>query len=105
MGAPLLPPAALDEIAARFRLLGDPTRLRLLSLLYTHGELHVQALAEAAGQSHANVSKHLRHLCTEGLVGDRREGTFAYYRIIDPTLADVCAVMCRHVEAPRAADD
>ena len=98
MADPLIPPAALDEIAARFRLLGDPTRLRILSVLYTRGELSVQALAEASGQSHANVSKHLRHLAGEGFVGVRREGTFAYYRITDPTLAEVCAVMCRHVE-------
>ena len=84
----------LDAVASRFRLLGDPTRLRILSRLFADGEATVQALAEGSGQSHANVSKHLRLLAAEGLVASRREGTFAHYRISDPSLERVCAVMC-----------
>ena len=68
MDAPV-PPALLADAAERFRLLGDPVRLHLLNVLLERGEVAVQDLAEATGQSHQNTSKHLRKLADGGLVG------------------------------------
>ena len=89
-----LPPDLLDVAAERFRLLGDPIRLRLLSELLDRGEATVQDLAEATGQSHQNTSKHLRKLADAGLVGDRRDGPYAHYRVVDASVSGLCLVMC-----------
>ena len=90
----LVPADLLDAAAARFRLLGDPTRLRLLRALYGADEMTVQELADAAGQSHANTSKHLRQLAEAGVVDGRRDGLHVHYRITDPTLQRLCDLVC-----------
>lgn len=84
----------LVEVARRFQMLSEPVRLELLNLLQVHEEQNVQQLVEATGQSQANVSKHLRLMAAEGMVGRRREGLYAYYSIADPTLAALCTVVC-----------
>lgn len=67
------------ELAAdAFRLLSDPTRIRLLWALL-HGESSVNCLAEMVGASNSAVSQHLAKLRLAGLVRGRREGTFTYY--------------------------
>lgn len=91
---PLVPSDLLDAAAARFRLLGDPTRLRLLRALYDADEMTVQEIATATGQSHANASKHLRHLAEAGVVEGRRDGLHVFYRIVDPTLRRLCDLVC-----------
>ncbi|GAB5533885.1 MAG: metalloregulator ArsR/SmtB family transcription factor [Rubricoccaceae bacterium] len=96
---PLVPPPLLDAAAARFRLLGDPTRLRLLHALYAANELTVQALADATGQSLANTSKHLRQLADATIVAGRRDGLHVHYRIIDPTLQQLCDLICHQLDA------
>lgn len=104
MNAPL-PDALLAGAAERFRLLGDPVRLRVLNLLLELGEAPVQDLAEAAGQSHQNTSKHLRKLAEGGLVGSRRDGAQVYYRVVDPSVPGLCILVCgslrdRRVDPP-----
>lgn len=93
MKAPV-PDALLVDAAERFRLLGDPVRLRVLNLLLELGEASVQDLAEAAGQSHQNTSKHLRKLAEGGLVGSRRDGIQVYYRVADPSVPGLCILVC-----------
>jgi ArsR family transcriptional regulator, arsenate/arsenite/antimonite-responsive transcriptional repressor len=100
MKTTLVSDAQLAQAARRFRLLGEPTRLELLNLLHARGEMNVQDLVEASGQSQANVSKHLRLLLDEGLVGRRRDGPFSYYRIADPTLAALCMLVCGQLSDP-----
>ena len=90
----LVPADLLDAAASRFRLLGDPTRLRILRALHGADELTVQATADAAAQSHANTSKHLRLLAEAGVVEGRRDGLKVYYRITDPTLSALCDLVC-----------
>lgn len=90
----MIPSSMLDRVARRFKLLGEPVRLEVLNHLHEKGEMPVQALVEATGQSHANVSKHLRLMLDEGFVARRQEGTYAYYRIDDPTLSALCTVVC-----------
>lgn len=64
-----------------FRLLGDPTRLRAVSLLVDEGELCVCELTGALGEIQPKVSRHLALLRDDGLVLDRRQGQWIYYRI------------------------
>ncbi|WP_412069956.1 ArsR/SmtB family transcription factor [Rubrivirga sp. IMCC43871] len=96
--APLVPPDLVDAAAARFRLLGDPTRLRVLRALYDVDERTVQELADDTGQSHANTSKHLRLLAEAGVVDGRRDGLHVRYRITDPTLRALCDLVCSAVD-------
>jgi len=71
--------------AARFRALGDETRLRLLEIL-TAGERSVAALMEDTGLGQSLVSHHLRALRQAGLVRDRRDGRWVFYTIAEPAL-------------------
>jgi DNA-binding transcriptional ArsR family regulator len=84
---------ALELVAARFRLLGDASRLRLLRALMD-GEHSVQELVEASGLSQTNVSRHLGLMRREGVVARRAEGNRAVYSIADPTLRRLCRTVC-----------
>ncbi|WP_322817647.1 metalloregulator ArsR/SmtB family transcription factor [Tepidiforma sp.] len=99
-----VPDAVLDEVAERFRLLGDGTRLRMLRVLGQRGEVAVGELAEAVGCSQANVSKHLRLLAAARMVRRRAEGTMAYYRLADPSVGELCALACRGIRWWDAAE-
>ena len=92
-----LPDALVDLIAERFRTIGDPNRIRLLERLQ-EGEASVQELAEHVGTSQQNVSKHLGVLARAGIVGRRKEGTFAYYRITDASVLAICEQVCGAVQ-------
>ena len=69
----------LALVAARFRLLGDPTRLRLLEAV-RNGEQSVGAIATAAETSQANASKHLATLLEAGIVTRSRRGNAVFYQ-------------------------
>ncbi len=90
----LVPRLLLTQAAHRFKILSEPVRLELLNLLHTNGEMNVQDLVEATGQHQANVSKHLRLLAEEGMVARRKDGLYAFYRIIDPSLSGLCLLIC-----------
>lgn len=72
-----------DLLARFFRALGDPTRLRLLTLLL-EGERSVTALVEAVGAPQGRISTHLGCLRWCGLVTAHREGRQMIYAITDP---------------------
>jgi len=93
----LQPGPILDETAARFALLGDPTRLHLVSLLCEHGETSVGELAEAAAISVANASQHLRRLTLGGILGRRRVGNQVLYRVVEKTIWPLCEIVCASV--------
>jgi ArsR family transcriptional regulator len=84
---------ALSLVASRFRLLGEPLRLKILNTLNDR-ELSVTELVEATGAGQANVSKHLNLLLMGGLVARRKEGNLAYYRIADETIFHLCEAVC-----------
>jgi DNA-binding transcriptional ArsR family regulator len=88
---------ALEFVARRFRLLGEPQRLRLLRELM-NGEQSVNDLAERCATGQANVSKHLGLMRMEGLVDYRREGTRKVYRIDDPVIPVLCRLVCGALE-------
>jgi ArsR family transcriptional regulator len=89
-----IPTQLVDDTARRFRLLGDPTRLRLLDALYEAGELTLAELARRTDTSSANACKHLALLDREGVVAKRRNGSNVHYRIVDPTIAGLCDLVC-----------
>lgn len=64
-----------------FSSLANDTRLRSLVLLLRHDELCVCELTQALGVSQPHVSRHLALLRESGLVSDRREGLWVYYRV------------------------
>ena len=92
-----LPAAVVELIARRLRVLGEPMRIRLLEHLRS-GEATVQQLVEATGASQQNVSKHLGVLLQESIVGRRKQGTFVWYSIADPSVFDLCEQVCGSVE-------
>ena len=88
-----LSPEALELVAARFKLLAEPMRLRLLQALHD-GELTVTQLEEATGATQANVSKHLGLLCHAGILSRRKEGMHVFYAIADRIVFDLCELVC-----------
>ena len=89
---------ALELVAARFRLLGDPMRLRLLQVL-RQGECSVTNLARAVESTQPNISKHLRTLQEGGLVERRSRGNAAFYHICDPSVFTLCDVVCTGLQS------
>lgn len=90
----MIPETLLEEAARRFALLGDPSRLRILSTLHAAGEVPVGELADRSGLTRTNLSQHLSRLAAAGLVGRRREGTTIYYRVVDESLGELCDLVC-----------
>ena len=72
-----------DE-AQLFKTLGEPTRLRLVTLLAIEGEICVCHLAGALDEPDFKISRHLAILRSAGVVETRREGTWMYYRLAKP---------------------
>ena len=88
-----LPGPLVDAIAARFRVLGEPMRLRLLDRL-RHGEASVGELAVTLGASQQNISRHLNVLHAAGLVQRRKRGTSVLYAIGDQSVFALCETAC-----------
>ena len=73
----------IHELAAVFRVLSDPTRLRLVSLL-AGGERNVGDLCAALRQSQPTVSHHLSILRMHAVIAGRRQGKHVYYSLLEP---------------------
>ena len=92
-----LPEPLVELIAQRFRVIGEPMRIRLLDRL-REGEASVQELTESIGASQQNVSKHLQVLLEAGVVNRRKQGTHAYYSIADEAVLALCEQVCGSLE-------
>jgi len=84
-------PLATDDaevLSQRFKALGDPVRLRLLSLIASHegGEACVCELTAGFQVSGPTISHHLRVLREAGLIEGQRRGTWIYYRVLPDAL-------------------
>jgi DNA-binding transcriptional ArsR family regulator len=88
-----LTPEAMEQVAAYFRALSEPTRLAILNLL-REGERNVGELAQLCNCSPANVSRHLSLLTQHGLVRREGRGTAVYYRIADDSVYALCDLVC-----------
>lgn len=91
-----LPDEALDQVAAYFRMLSEPTRLKILNLLRDE-ERNVGDLARRCGFSAANISRHLAVLMQHGLLARESRGNSVYYRIADPSIYALCDLVCRNI--------
>ncbi|HSE39179.1 MAG TPA: metalloregulator ArsR/SmtB family transcription factor [Acidobacteriota bacterium] len=88
---------ALELVARRFRVLGEPMRLKLLRALQ-NGETNVTELVSITKSTQANVSRHLSVLLNEGVVFRRKEGLNVIYRIQDPSVFRLCELVCGGIE-------
>ncbi len=89
--------ALIPLVAARFKALGEPGRLSILSSLHD-GEKSVSQLVAATERSQPNVSQHLGSLLRAGVVAARRDGNRVLYRIGDPYIERICSVVCASVK-------
>jgi|SRR5215217_6067368 len=90
----MVPDELLEEVARRFGLLADTTRLKVLSELHQAGEASVGQLAERSGVPLASVSQHLNRLASGGIVARRRDRTSVIYWVSDPTVVELCELVC-----------
>ena len=88
-----LPEPLVELIAARFRVLAEPMRIRLLDRL-RGGDATVHELQEALGASQQNVSKHLGVLLNAGMVARSKQGTSSLYSIADRGVFELCDQVC-----------
>jgi ArsR family transcriptional regulator len=100
-----LPQVGADELAPLFKAVGDPMRLRLLSLIACHdgGESCVCDLLEAFDVTAPSISYHLKILREAGLISSERRGTWVYYRINPDVMTRMSAVLVPPASAPAAA--
>ena len=87
-----LSPEAIALVAARFKVMGEPFRLRLMQAL-DEGEKSIGEIALELESSQPNVSKHAKILHDAGLIARRQEGNTVYCSIADPTIYDLCDVV------------
>jgi DNA-binding transcriptional ArsR family regulator len=88
---------ALELVARRFAALAEPMRLRLVQALFG-GELSVNALAKVIGGTQANVSRHLQTLTHANIVTRRKDGLQVFYSIADPSIGQLCQLVCGSLE-------
>ncbi|GAA4908512.1 ArsR family transcriptional regulator [Actinomycetospora succinea] len=83
------------DLARVFKAMGDPVRLRLLSLIASHagGEACVCDLTDVFDLSGPTISHHLKVLREAGLITGERRGTWIYYRVCPDLLARASAVL------------
>ena len=107
--APLAAAPLAEDAAARLagllKVVADPARLRLLSLLASHpdGEVCVCDLTEPLGLSQPTVSHHLKVMAGAGLVEREKRGVWAYYRIVPGALTGLAALFAAPATGARAA--
>jgi len=92
--------ASVDALADTFRLLGDPTRVRIVDAL-TGGALCVHEISDRIGLSESAVSHQLRLMRTMRIVKGRREGRCVYYTLDDQHIIDLFQQGLRHVTESR----
>jgi ArsR family transcriptional regulator len=89
------PPLTADElelIAGRFKLLGEPMRLRILQTV-CRSPRTVSDIVTASGSTQANVSKHLALLAAAGILRREKSGQCVYYGIKDPLVVRLCELV------------
>jgi DNA-binding transcriptional ArsR family regulator len=88
-----LPEPLIELVAQRFRVLGEPMRIKLLDRL-RDGDATVGELQALLGASQQNVSKHLGILHAAGLVSRTKHGNHMRYAIADPNVFELCEQVC-----------
>ncbi|MFL6098772.1 MAG: ArsR/SmtB family transcription factor [Actinomycetales bacterium] len=91
----VIEPDAAEQLARVFKALGDPTRVRLLSLIAATDDCEacVCDLTEPVGLSQPTVSHHMKQLVHAGLVTREQRGKWAYYRVVPESLRALSEVL------------
>ncbi len=92
-------PEVIASRAQRFAVLGDPTRLMVLTCIQAAGPISVSDLAAATGVNDTTVSQTLRYLRAAAIVSAERDGRVIRYRLVDPLVA----ALLRHGEVSEPA--
>ena len=87
----------LDHLATRFKLLGEPMRLRILQAV-CHESKTVNEIVEITGSTQANVSKHLTLLAAGGILSRKKEGQFVIYSLKDPMVMQLCSMVRNQIK-------
>lgn len=74
------------KLAHQFKALSEDIRLQILALIFRHGELCVCEVERFLEVTQSKASRHLRYLLNAGLLQDRRDGLWVYYRAAEPAL-------------------
>lgn len=77
-----------EEVASVLKMMAHPTRLKLLCAM-VEGEKSVQELTEATSASQVSVSQFLKIMRAEGILENRKEGSFVYYSICEPKVLKI----------------
>ncbi|MER6706225.1 ArsR/SmtB family transcription factor [Streptomyces fumanus] len=90
------------ELAKVFKALGDPVRLRLLSMIASRagGEVCVCDLTPAFALSQPTISHHLKLLRQAGLIDCERRGTWVYYWLVPETTDRLAGILARPAGGP-----
>ena len=91
-----IPEPEMERLALTYRVLGDPTRLKIIFAL-AEGEMCVCDLAAYLGLSESAVSHQLRRMREQSVVRSRREGQVLYYTLDDEHVADLLRIGLKHV--------
>lgn len=97
-------PNEVARLAELFKMLGDPTRTRLLCALLEGGELCVCDLAESVGVPESSVSHALRLLRTAGIVRNRRDGRMIFYSLDDAHVRMLIDLSLEHLRHDPSGD-
>jgi ArsR family transcriptional regulator len=91
----VLPAREADDLARSLKVLADPARLRIISMVAAHadGEACVCDLTEPLGLSQPTVSHHLKVLVDNGFLTRSKRGTWAYFRLVPGALDSVAALL------------
>ena len=87
----------LQQIATRFKMLGEPMRLRILQAVCKKPR-PVNDIVNATGSTQANVSKHLALLATAGILTRKKDGPRVYYGIKDQLTVKLCELVRAQME-------
>ncbi len=82
----------MDRIAARFKVLGEPMRLRILQAVCKQSR-SVNDIVAATGSTQANVSKHLALLATAGILQREKDGQRVFYGVRDKLAVKLCELV------------
>ena len=88
-----LPEPLVELIAQRFRIIGEPMRIRLLDAL-RDGPMTINELTDALGATQQNVSKHVGVLAQAGIVGREKDGNRVRCSIADESVFELCELVC-----------
>jgi len=91
--------SATEDLCQTFKVLGDPSRLKILWAL-EYQEMCVCDLAVLLGITESAVSHQLRLLRTLRLVKNRRDGTILYYRLADEHVSQLVRIALEHIQEP-----